>query len=72
VTEALKVHARRSRDLTYALAAEWRQAMAKPRQQTRLFELISIKLKYLQIMLTDLSGLRRRCDEPRAKSRHYD
>jgi hypothetical protein len=56
--------------LTYALAAEWRQAMAKQRQQTRLFGLISITLKYLHVMLAHLSGLRRRCGEPRAKWRH--
>jgi hypothetical protein len=56
--------------LTYALAAESRSATAKPRQQIRLFDLISIKLKYLHVMLANLSGLRQRCGEPAAKSRH--
>jgi hypothetical protein len=46
------------------------QATAKPRQQARLFDLISIKLKYLHTMFAYLSGLRQCCDEPRAKWRH--
>jgi hypothetical protein len=46
------------------------QARAKPRQVTEFFSLISIKLKYLHLMFANLNGLRQRCDEPRAKSRH--
>jgi hypothetical protein len=46
------------------------QATAKLRQETRLFDLISIKLKYLHVMFANLSVLRQRCGEPRAKWRH--
>jgi hypothetical protein len=46
------------------------QATAKLRQETRLFNLISSKLKYLHVMFANLSGLRQRCDEPRAKWGH--
>jgi hypothetical protein len=43
------------------------KARAKARQESRLFDLISIKLKYLHVILANLSVLRQRCDEPRAK-----
>jgi hypothetical protein len=46
------------------------QAKAKRRQKARLFGLISSKLKHLQVVFANLSGLQRRCGEPRAKSRH--
>jgi hypothetical protein len=46
------------------------QAAAKLRRETRLFELISIKLNYLHVMLANLSVLRQRCDEPKAKWGH--
>jgi hypothetical protein len=46
------------------------QATAKPRHETGLFGLISIPLKHLWIVLANLSALRQRCDEPRAKWRH--
>jgi hypothetical protein len=46
------------------------QATAKLRQETRLFNLISFKLKHLHVMFANLSGLRQRCDEPKAKWRH--
>ena len=68
--EALKTHARRSRDFTYALGPNGGQATAKRRQQSRFFSLISIKLKHLHVMFANLSGLRQRCDEPGAKWRH--
>jgi hypothetical protein len=45
-------------------------ATAKLRREARLFDLISIKLKYLHVMLANLSVLRRRCDEPKAKWGH--
>jgi hypothetical protein len=48
------------------------QATAKRRQETRLFDLIPIKLKYLHVILANLSVLRQRCDEPRAKWRHHN
>jgi hypothetical protein len=44
---------------------------AEPRQGPRVFNLISSKLKHLHLVFTHLSGLRQRCDEPRAKSRHH-
>jgi hypothetical protein len=43
------------------------KATAKLRREARLFELISIKLKYLQVILASLSVLRKRCGEPAAK-----
>jgi hypothetical protein len=46
------------------------KATAKLRRDIRLFELISIKLNYLHDMIIDLSVLRQRCDEPRAKWGH--
>jgi hypothetical protein len=45
------------------------QAKAKLRQETRVFDRISSKLKYLHVMLINLSALRQRCGEPRAKWR---
>jgi len=47
------------------------QATAKLRRETRLFNLISFKLKYLHVVFASLNRLRQRCDEPRAKSRHH-
>jgi hypothetical protein len=43
------------------------KARAKLRRDARLFELISIKLKYLHVILASLSALRKRCDELAAK-----
>jgi hypothetical protein len=54
-------------DFTYALAAEWWEGKGKSEAENRVFRLISIKLKYLHVILANLSVLRRRCDEPRAK-----
>ena len=62
---------RRSRDLTYALGAEWWEGNGKTAAGARLFQLISIKLKYLHVILANLSVLRQRCDEPRAKWGHH-
>jgi hypothetical protein len=69
-TEALKTHARRSCDLTYALAAEWREGCGKTAAGNQSFELISIKLKYLHVILANLSVLRNRCGELAAKRGH--
>jgi hypothetical protein len=44
------------------------QARAKLRQQTLLFERASSKLKGLDVVLANLSGLRQRCGEPTAES----
>jgi hypothetical protein len=46
------------------------QARAKPRQETGLFDRVSSKLKYLHVIFAHLSGLRRRCDEPKANWWH--
>jgi hypothetical protein len=46
------------------------QATAKLRQETRLFDRACSKLKYLHVIFANLSALRQRCDEPRAKWRH--
>jgi len=46
------------------------QATAKLRQQILVFERASSKLKYLHVILANLSGLRQRCDEPTAESGH--
>jgi hypothetical protein len=46
------------------------RAAAKLRRDAGLFELISIKLKYLHVILADLSVLRNRCDELAAKWGH--
>jgi hypothetical protein len=46
------------------------QARAKRRQKARLFGLISSKFNCLHVAFANLSGLRQRCDEPRAKWRH--
>jgi hypothetical protein len=62
--EALKVHARRFRDFTYANGGT---AAAKLRREAELFGLISITLKYLHVIFAHLSVLRYRCDEPAAK-----
>jgi hypothetical protein len=43
------------------------KARAKLRRDAGLFELISIKLKYLHLILANLSVLRKRCDELAAK-----
>jgi hypothetical protein len=56
--EALKMHARRSRDFTYALAAEWREGCGKTAAGNQSFDLISIKLKYLPLMFVHVSVLR--------------
>jgi hypothetical protein len=64
------MHSRRFRDFTYALAAEWREGCGKTAAGGQVFELISIKLKYLHVILANLSVLRNRCGEPGAKSRH--
>jgi hypothetical protein len=48
------------------------QATAKLRQEIRLLDRVSSKLKYLHVMPANLSGLRQRCGEPRAKWRHHD
>jgi hypothetical protein len=45
-------------------------AGAKPRQERGVFNPISSKLNNLHVMFASLRGLRQRCDEPRAKSRH--
>jgi hypothetical protein len=39
---------------------------AKSRQETGIFDLIPIRLKYLHVIFVNLSGLRQRCDEPAA------
>jgi hypothetical protein len=62
--ETLKTRAGRSCDFTYALAAEW---WGKTGAGRRLFDLISIKLKYLHVIVANLSVLRKRCDELVAK-----
>jgi hypothetical protein len=46
------------------------QAAAKSGQETELFDLISIRLKHLYVVPANLSGLRRRCDEPEANWWH--
>src|SRR5438270_11335378 len=46
-------------------------AAAELRPEARLFEVISIKFKRLQLMLVRVSVLRKRCGEPAAKSRHH-
>jgi hypothetical protein len=46
------------------------RARARLRQEIRLFDLISIKLKYLTVPLAYLNGLRQRCDEPGTKWGH--
>jgi hypothetical protein len=46
------------------------KAAAKLRRETRVFELISIKLKYLHVILANLSVLRNRCGELAAKRGH--
>jgi hypothetical protein len=46
------------------------KAAAKLRREARLFELISIKLKYLHVILANLSVLRNRCGELAAKRGH--
>jgi hypothetical protein len=43
------------------------KATAKLRQEIKVFDRVSSKLKYLHVMLANLSVLRQRCDEPRAK-----
>jgi hypothetical protein len=46
------------------------KAAAKPGGETGLFGLISIRLKYLLVILANLSVLRNRCDELAAKFGH--
>jgi hypothetical protein len=43
------------------------QARAKSWQETGVFDLIPRRLKYLHVIFANLSGLRRRRGEPRAK-----
>jgi hypothetical protein len=47
------------------------QATAKLRREGRLFDRVSSKLKYLHVILADLSVLRKRCDELAAKWWHH-
>jgi hypothetical protein len=72
--EALKMHARRSRDFTYALAADWRSRSGKTAARDQAFR---PDLYQAQILTSDPrqlerrgSGLRFRCGEPEAKWRH--
>jgi hypothetical protein len=53
--------------LTYALPPK---ARAKPRQQTGFFDRISIRLKDLYVIRARVSGLRQRCDKPKANWWH--
>jgi hypothetical protein len=46
------------------------QATAKLGQETGVLDGVSSKLKYLPVIFVNLSGLRQRCDEPRAESGH--
>jgi hypothetical protein len=57
-------------DFTYALGTEWRSCEGKTKARTQSFNPISSKLNNLHVMFANLRGLRQRCDEPRAKSRH--
>jgi hypothetical protein len=51
-------------------AAEWREGCGKTAAANQSFELISIKLKDLPVILANLSVLRNRCDELVTKWRH--
>jgi hypothetical protein len=64
------MHARRSRDLAYALAAEWRIGKGRIEAEHQLADLIFIRFKHLRVMPVHIVGLRQRCGEPGANSRH--
>jgi hypothetical protein len=57
VAEALKVHARRFSDFTYAHAAERRSAGGKTAARNRVFNRSSSKLNYLHAVVMQLKRL---------------
>jgi hypothetical protein len=76
VVEALKVHARRSRDLIYALAAEWRAGNGKTAARNQAFrpsfQQAQILTCHVHVILANVSVLRNRCDELAAKRGHHN